>query len=418
MTVFEELQQASFRDVPFLFRDESKDGGKKIVTHEYPFANRRFTEELGELPPTFRMQAIIYGSIQDRLNFERVLTLPGLGKLVHPVYGDIQVKATTYSVNSSQATVGEFRFSVNFEASEANITAEPTSTTKENVSERAALARLSLYQAMQGMYVEPRSSFEAQKSRNKLIDATETLMDLIDTIATPDAEAKAIFNQQINTTLASAGNYVQTAAQVTSGISDCFDAALAVVETPDILLEQWTQALGFGYLINPSQYFGTFGRDSGLNVGKINTVKRKNAETNRQIFNEYFRAQALINLYEAAAYKDFRTDVELNETMDALSTAYRLQFQDGYEVDPAITLISNDQDMRDKLLILRSNAVSTYNEKLQNAWHIVDIDPGISSMPLTTYRYYGDLGNLELLSELNKEDKVSYVSHGIKAVAT
>lgn len=417
MTVFQDLQQASFRDVPFLFRDETKDGGKKTVTHEYPFADRRFTEELGELPPTFRLQAIIHGSIQERLNFERVLTLPGLGKLVHPVYGDLQVKATTYSVSSSQATVGEFRFSVTFEASEANITAEPTSVTQQGVSQFSENSRLSLDAAMAGIYVEPKTSFEVTKSRDKLIDAVGILSELIDTVASPNILKKTLFNQQKNKTIANAGNYVQSAEQMVSELSSCFRRALAIVETPDQLIEQWTQGLGFGYLVNPSKYFGVFSQDRGLNVGRTNTVKRKNAEVNRQLFNEYFRVHSLINLYEAAAYKDFGTDAELNETMDALATAYWLQFQDAYEVDPAIALASNDQDVRDKLLVLRSNAIATYNEKLQNVWHIVDIEPGVSSMALTAYRYYGDLSNLDLLANLNQDDKVSYLSQGIKAVA-
>lgn len=415
MPIIDELQPGSFRGVPFLFRDETKDGGKKTVTHEYPFANRRFTEDLGELPPTFRLQIIIQGSVQDRLNFERVLTLPGLGKLVHPVYGDVQVKSTTYSVSSSQATLGEFRFSVNFEASEANITAEPTTTTQEGVSQYAESARLSLDSAMAGIYVEPKTSFEITESRLKLIDAVNVLIGLVDTVTSPNAVKKALFNQQTAKTIANAGIYVQHADQVALQLSQCFSRAIATVETPDNLLEQWTRSLGFGYIVNPSLYFGEFSQDRGVNVGKTNTVKRKNAENNRQLFNEYFRVQSLINLYEAVSYRDFRTDVNLNESMDALATAYRLQFQDGYEVDQDIDLMSNDQDVRNRLLILRSNAIATYNEKIQNVWRIVDINPGVSSMALTAYRYYGNIENIDLLVNLNKDDKVSYVDQEIKA---
>lgn len=417
MTILTDLQPASFNEVSFLFIDEMKEGGKKIVTHEYPFSDRRFTEELGELPPIFRMQAIIHGSMQDRFDFETALTRPGLGKLVHPVYGDIEVKSTTYSVNSSQASIGEFRFSVTFEASEKNITTSPISQTREDTSQDADDSRSSLESAMKNIYRDPKTSFEVTRSRNKLIALVGDLQGLIDTVASPDAAKKVLFNRQINKMIASAGNYVQDADQLALELSICFDRALDIVESPDQLLEQWTQGLGFGYLLNPSKYFGYFTYDRGISVGETNTIKRKNAEINRQLMNEYFRMQALVNLYEATAYKDFRTAVELNETMDALSTAYRLQFQDSYEVSMDIPRASNDQDVRDRMLVLRSNALSTYAGKLQNAWHVVDIYPGVSSIALTTYRYYGDLGNLDLISNLNKDNKVSYLDNGIKAVA-
>ena len=104
MSVLEQLQPASFRGIPFLVNAETKTGGKKTVTHEYVGSDKRFTEELGLLPPSFSIEAVIHGNeaISTRLLLEDALDEPGLGILVHPVYGAIEVKSTIYSVNSNQ----------------------------------------------------------------------------------------------------------------------------------------------------------------------------------------------------------------------------------------------------------------------------------------------------------------------------
>ncbi|MES2614576.1 MAG: DNA circularization N-terminal domain-containing protein, partial [Bdellovibrionota bacterium] len=41
------LQQASFREVKFLVKSHSVNLGRRVVSHEFPFGDKPFTEDLG-----------------------------------------------------------------------------------------------------------------------------------------------------------------------------------------------------------------------------------------------------------------------------------------------------------------------------------------------------------------------------------
>lgn len=417
MPVFGELYKGSFRNISFLFTEERREGGKKTITHEYPFSNRRFTEELGKFPARFILQIIIFGSLQNRLDFERVLEMPGFGKLVHPFYGELKAKATTFIVSSSQTKIGQFNFTVTFELSASNITLEPVRKTEETVSKNTENGRRAMNDSFLRNYFEPKTALESSETRNKVIDAVTILSEVIDTLLDPNETKKILFTRQTSNFIKNAGVYVQSATTVVTELSTCFNYALDVVDSPDRLLLKWLQLSGFGYIVNPLD-FTIGGQDRGTNVGKTNTIKRLHTETNRQIINEYVRVNALANAYESAAYYNFKTDQELNEIMKTLSLLYRLQFQDFYETSSELNILSNSANVRENMVKLRSDAISVYNEKIQNVWRVVDIDPGVSSMSLISYRYYESLSNINELIGLNPDIKTSFVKEPIKAFTT
>lgn len=416
MAIIEELQPGSFRDIPFYFTEETKTGGQKTITHEYPFSSRRFTEQLGQSPPIFSLRIIIYGSVQNRIDFERALNTPGLGTLVHPIYGSLQVKATVYTVRSSQRRIGEFIFSVSFEASEPSVTASPIPLTKESVAQVADTTRIALKDRLEPRYAAPSNAFELSKIQNKISGAVQILDTTINSITQVIQPRKATFTRQTADVINNVATYAQIPTTITGKIFDCFQSALSVVRSPSQAIKAWVRMLGFGYIINPFDVVGDLGRDAGPNIGKLNTVHRQNAEKNRQLINEFWRLNALSNLYESAAYQEFKTDVELDEMMNMLETSYRLQLQDFYEADPSLDLLSKSSTVRADLARLRTQAKVVYDDKRQNVWRISDISPGKTSMALTTYRYYGNLDNVGLMAGLNKDRKVSFVNRDIKAL--
>ena len=158
MGVFEQYQGASFRGVPFLVPNESENTGQKSVSHEYPNSDERFVEQLGLIPSTFRMDAIIHGenAIQERIRLKEALDTPGLGDLIHPIYGTVRVKALPYSIKSTQTRMGEFIFSLEFARSKENVSPSPDTPTSQSVTQIALETAEAITVALAANYVEPK----------------------------------------------------------------------------------------------------------------------------------------------------------------------------------------------------------------------------------------------------------------------
>lgn len=426
MGVLEQLQPASFRGIPFLVNAETKTGGKKTVTHEYVGSNKRFTEELGLLPPSFAIEAIIHGneSISRRFLLEDALDEPGLGTLVHPIYGSVEVKSTTYSVNSNQTRIGEFRFSINFERSEAVITLDIIPPTISTVSDNATSARTALDNALEsainGSEVAGYSPDVQEKTAEKIIEATEpsfidelvvganSIYDTVFEFSTKQVNAVrskvAPFTRFVSNARDNMLTIVQQPFEIKDNIKAFYQATLNIVNTPRDLIDTWERLLDFGFLEIPPV---------------INTIIRKNTENNKSVLNELTRLTALTNLYEASADKNYSTVDEIEEQRKVLDDGDKRlmrDFKDDIDTDN-VSVLAMDADFRAAMTDLRINTGRVLDQKVQNAFRVVTIDPGISSMALTAYRFYGDHDTLDELQELNPNINHAGFKGNIQAVS-
>lgn len=390
MSVIEQLQPASFRGVDFLVNAETKLGGKKTVTHEYVNSDKRLTEEMGKFPPSFMIEAIVR-TLQKRFDLERELDLPGLGTLVHPVYGSIEVKSTTYSVSSNQTRIGEFRFSINFEISEEKTSYIAPFLSPSSVSKLAEESRTALDNGLEAAYKIPSLpsilTAAASKVDSIYTNVSDAALAVQEPILTPYAE----FTSFVSNARANVFLTVQKASAVKTSLSAMYSSALALVNTPQDLYDAWKSLLDFGFLDLE---------------GKTNTVPRQEKESNRQRLNDHTKTTALINLYEAAVYRDYDTDNDLNAAQETLDGAYT-----------NLADLVLDADTRKTLANLRANTRKVFDQKLQNIWRVVNISPGKSSMALTAYRYYGNLDQLDRIKNLNPDVNYANFNQDIQAVS-
>lgn len=410
MSVIEQLQPASFRGTPFLVNAETKTGGKKTVTHEYVGSDKRFTEELGLLPPSFSIEAVIHGSdaVLLRFQLEAALDEPGLGTLVHPFYGAVQVKSTTYSVNSNQTKIGEFRFSINFETSEAIITLGIVGPTRPTVSDNAAAARTALDNALENgivgsnvpgytpdvlsntsekiiTQVIPTEIDDAVVGANSIYD---TVFDFTTKTVSAVRSRVASFTRFVSGVRGDMLTIVQQPFEIKNNIKAFYLEAVNIVNTPSDLSDTWERLIDFGFAEVPPA---------------INTIIRRNSENNKSSLNEHTRLTALVNLYEASADKDYTTESEIDKQRNVLNAAYRRlmeNFRNDIDTDN-FTPLAIDADFKDAITNLRTNTGKVLDQKAQNAFKVVTINPGISSMALTAHRFYGDHDTLDELQALN-----------------
>ena len=99
MSLYDEIDRASFRGVPFYVNKITLAGGQKSVVHEFPLRDSRFVEQLGELPPSFTVDGFVAGeqgvspflptNYRQNVNaLKAALTQPDEGVFVHPSLGD------------------------------------------------------------------------------------------------------------------------------------------------------------------------------------------------------------------------------------------------------------------------------------------------------------------------------------------
>ena len=86
-----------------------------------------------------------------------------------------------------------------------------------------------------------------------------------------------------------------------------------------------------------------------------------------------------------------------------------VDFIDEFDDNPE--LISKEIEIRNNFNTLKNNTNKVLNEKLANAWNVVSVTEPITSMTLLSYRYYGNIDNIDTIINLNKNLNTSGFKH-------
>lgn len=105
--------KGSFRNVPFLiYKEQRERGGRHIVKHEYPLRESGGADDLGPKLPAFTFTVIVQGDDAQvqRKALRDALYAPGVGELIHPDYGTLNVLIDNFEsrYNVSEQRVVEF----------------------------------------------------------------------------------------------------------------------------------------------------------------------------------------------------------------------------------------------------------------------------------------------------------------------
>ncbi len=96
MSWMDNLQDASFRGVPFKVDQDEATLGRRVQVHEYPNRDKPWAEDLGRATRRFSVQAYLIGDdfFTQRNRLIEQIEKPGAGTLVHPYYGEMTVTVT------------------------------------------------------------------------------------------------------------------------------------------------------------------------------------------------------------------------------------------------------------------------------------------------------------------------------------
>lgn len=109
---------ASFRGVPFFVESTDRQGGRRIVVHEFPQRDDPFVDDLGRKARTFHVEGYVLG--EDYLTQRDALLsaledTAGPGELVHPSHGVRRAVCSSLTTREALSTDGRMaRLSIEF----------------------------------------------------------------------------------------------------------------------------------------------------------------------------------------------------------------------------------------------------------------------------------------------------------------
>lgn len=217
--------QASFRGVPFNVDTAESQGGRRGVTHEYPFRDEPFREDLGRQVRKFTVEGHVIGAdyLTARDKLLAALESPsGPGELVHPYYGTRHVAVSGFRVREAAADGGLARFSIEFEETPSR-PKEPTAIvdTSTVLTTKAGAARTAVVEEFSGVYAP---GVHTDSLATQVVRASAAVSDVLQA-ATQDPQEAALAAARSAAVAAGAETLVQTADAVANALVDLLDAA-------------------------------------------------------------------------------------------------------------------------------------------------------------------------------------------------
>ena len=404
MTVIKDMHVASFRRVRFLVSSETVMRGKKTVMHEYPNSDQRYVEELGKLPPTFSLTAIVHGddAITQRFRLENALEQRGLGTLVHPIYGELKVAVLNFSVSSNQTSVGQFVFDIQFAQSRENISPSPGTPTNQSITNLAQDAKDKANDQLVSLYKAPTTPSVFDSVVSTVEGVASQVREKVQGIVEKTSAGAAGFDRVYRSITRNISYVVSSAQTLRDNLTLLYDTALDVPVLVDQLAAAWDDLVDYPFTVATSP---------------ITSIQEQRDQNNTSII-EHMRLTALANSYESKSYASYTTDTELFAAIERLNNVYNDFFtaQNQNLTDLGLVSIADGTDVRSAFAELRVTARRVFDEKEKIVYRVVDINPGLTSLAMTTYRYYGSLDLLDEMTTLNQAINIATFNQTIKAL--
>jgi len=344
------------------------NGGRKVVSNEYPYRDLRYIQDLGGLERKFTINVITDDTegFENKKKLLKMLDDGGQLEMSHPDYGDLKVFCLSYTAeNDYIKEVGLTRISLNLEVASLNIF--PLTAKKKGF-----LARLK--SAILG---------KNEEKFNKAWKTVKKVKGTFDnTVKTINSVSKKM--KQVAKKIQGAGDGF---GKFTSGLNNLALSAKQLVQSPTLLvanLKANFNNLATAYS-TAKDVFNIAKDLAKLNFNDINM------DGNSQQITNYIVSSAMATCYEQVVLIDYKTTDEIDIAIKELETAFK---------NMPSTI---DKEIYDLLNQARIEAMNTLNALAISlpSLNKININNPISLTNLC-YSLYGNLDLLETISKLNK----------------
>lgn len=391
MAYLDDLHSASFRGIPFLVSGARTTAGRKQAVHEYPDTDRRYVEDMGILQDKYEIEAIVHGVdwLQRRDSLRRALLEGGIGELVHPFYGSVQVVPEPHTVSERTSELGVVKFQLVFLRAEEGVYPEQGTSNLARVQEQADAVLAGVATDIAGTYTAPTAATNIEDTRAQ-IEQIADVFTLRGGSVTQVKENISAYADALSAFEDSPYTILRTPATLASRLTSLF-------ETYDVIAADVTDQLNL--------YFGelfTFG-DDDITI-PLTTVERIERATNRKVLRSAVKTNSLALAYGAATRVTYENDEQLTRNQTQLETQYQAVVADN----------NLSAETLETLQSLRNEARLFFEREAVNVYKVTTVATPVMPLTVLAYQYYGDTSKTDALLSLNDVAGASFVEGNVK----
>lgn len=391
MTIFNtgKLPEGQFRDAYFFYQQSSGSGGRKTISHEYPNKKERYVEDLGGLEKKFTLDVYTDDNVSyaERDDLIKALDQEGVGTLVHPAFGDLEVVCVGYTFNESIRELGITKFTISFEIASLNILPVKVKGNKgllANIKSKILGKNEEAFNAGWKSVKNAKAKFDSgvktlKRTANKINNVAKQIQGAGDSFAD--------FATSLNQIVASANRLVQAPSVLASNLRTSFDnMAVAFNNSKD--------------LFNTTKKLFGFNESDQLVIGKSQI--QLDIKNNQDQLNNFVNVAVLATAYEASVNIDYNNLQELNQVITDLEAGFN-------------QLSGINKDLYNDLVEMKIEANNVFSNLAISLPNIADYQV-INPLPLNilVYNLYGSLELKETIRLLNNFGDTSQIQGNIK----
>jgi len=378
MTIQDELQVLSYNGVEMLFIANNTIGGKKIITHEYPLQNKRFTEDLGKLDKKFSLQVTVRDqNLKNNIDsLIEALDAPGPGQLTLPIFGTVTAQVGVWEMSHRINNLGRPIFTIPFEQTETSIFPIPIQDNSSQITQTAQKVLEDTQIAIENDYKNPTNIFQ------NIQDAGNKIISFIDDVESESRNLSLLsqniseFSNIINSIKADINAIVVSPFEVALSINSVFQVTQTLFTNPIEVFSFYEGLFAFG--------------DDDIEIQNLSQT-RADLITNRIVLNDNIQASSLALAYQSIVSIDFQNTDILHTIRDSLEDEFqRINNKKNIDFDVKELLF----DLRDEAeIFLERQETILPNVETVRVYNIP-----ISAL---VYQYYGNLDRTQQILDIN-----------------
>lgn len=391
MTV--ELKIASYKNVGFLFKSATTNGGVKRQIFSFPNSNRQSIEEFGTAPRSYEIVGIIpYDNYElHKAVLIRALESGGTGTLTHPTFGAIfDVKAGAWTINETITELGRAEITMQFDIDNARGIPQLAFNSVAQVQKilQALLFALDADLSDVWKISSPYNYNDGAIILNAVASIFKSASE--DTGQLP--EKIASHRRNIDDFIGSINQLIVDPIALSEGVGSLFNSLNNLYESTDDSFSAFKKLFDYG------------DDDPEINPTTSDLIERKK---NRDAMRGVMKAQALGYAYVASSGTEYQTVRDIDQANDELEQQYLISIAED---------ISNAS--AGDLNNIRTQANATLAEIRISARRIITITTKRIPLSVLAYKYYGSTELVDTLQKLNNIEQTAFIEGEVEILTS
>lgn len=381
MSWADKLHRASFRGIPFHMMSGESPKGRRLVKHIFPGRDNPHYQDLGRTGREFTVDGYVIGDdcLEQLKALEAAAEQPGTAELVHPVYGTLIVRCSTFTPRYTSREGRVARFSMRLSEDNREAVGRVSVDTAAAVKEAASAVQ-------EAATEEFLSTFDVARTPSHFLDRViDTAVSAIQTINKTRLDTRSI-------------------SQVQFLYNNFAKDPLALIREPVALAQLFTDIItAVSEAVTPRQRLRAGVQLIQQSAQQLERERGSVApDTNSLALLEFTVQTAIADVADASSEADFPTYDEALQVRDDFGTA----------VDDASEYVSDS--LYDVLYRLRSAVIHDIDTRSIDAPRIMShVSPVTLPSVVLAYELYGDISRADELSTRNKVEHPGFMPGGV-----